>query len=168
MALFDSGPVAFTKHVSRCVAPNLGDLGNPRSGEVVLQDIERLETEPGIDHHGCAIREVCGEGEDCLIASLAELPVVLAVTGSQMSEEGLLDGVKGQQRPAPGVRYGPRHGALARGGKAVDENRPFHGFRASFVNALRPAPITPARSPSAAGSTGHWYQGAKAGKLASA
>ena len=30
------------------------------------------------------------------------------------------------------------------------------------------APITPARSPSAAGSTGHWYHGAKAGKLASA
>ena len=168
MALFDPGPVAFTEHVPRCMTPNLDGLSYPRPGEVGFQDIERLEAEPGIDHHGCAIREVCGEGEDRQIAGLAELPVVLAVTGSQMSEEGLLDRVEGQQRPAPGVRYGSRHGALARGGKAVDENRPFHEFRARFVNALRPAPITPARSPSAAGSTGHWYQGAKAGKLASA
>ena len=168
MALFDPGPVAFPQDFPRCVTPNLGGLVNPRPGEVVLQDIERLKTEPGIDHHSGAVREVSGEGEDCPIASLAELPVVLAVTGSQMREEGFLDGVKSQQRPVPGVRYGSRDGALARGGKAVDENRSFHGFRARFVNALRPAPITPARSPSAAGSTGHWYHGAKAGKLASA
>lgn len=95
MALFASYLVAFTQHLRGCVTPNLESVGNASACEMVLEDIERLKTEPSIDHDGGAIREVSAKGKDRLIASLAELPVVFAVAGSQMSEEGLLNGVKG-------------------------------------------------------------------------
>jgi simple sugar transport system ATP-binding protein len=160
MALFDPGPVAFTPALPVRDTKSRW-LGNPcwagvcrtSSGWKPNGHRPPRWRRPGSHRRGGHAR------------LLAELPLIRSGFPNERRRRQMV--LEGQQRPSPGVRTA-RHGALARGGKAVDENRPFHEFRARFVNALRPAPITPARSPSAAGSTGHWYHGARAGKLASA
>ncbi len=51
MALAQPCAVAFTQNLARRMAPDFGNLSNPRMGDVPLQNLDGLKPKPGIDHH---------------------------------------------------------------------------------------------------------------------
>ena len=104
MALFEPGPIALADDLGWRMAPDLRNPVDAGVRQMVLQQFGGLEAEPCIDHCGGAIGEILDEGEDRLIARLAEQPVVVAIAGAEMLEERFLDGVEGEERPALGLR----------------------------------------------------------------
>src|SRR4051812_9850349 len=157
MALAEPCPIALADDNGRRVAPHFGNLADAGTGEMLVEDLDRLEPEPGVDHRGPAIRKIADNREDRLVARFAEQAIMVAVARAEMDEEGFLHRVEREQRPPLGLGDRPRHCALAGGGHAVHQYDPLHGAAACAcrASAASPAPMTPARSPSSAGTTSH-------------
>src|SRR5581483_851302 len=79
VALAEPRTIALADDLPRRMAPGFRDPADAGPPEMVLQHLGWLESEPGIDHDRGIRWEIGDQGEDRLIARLAELPVMVAV-----------------------------------------------------------------------------------------
>ncbi len=80
------------------MTPNLDKTADLGATKVILQNLDRLEAKPSIDHDDALVWELGHQRPDGCVTGTAHFAVILAVANTELTEQRLLYDVKRQER----------------------------------------------------------------------